>query len=284
MNIIISSESSQDLSKELLEKNHISIIPFQLMVGDKIGKDGVDVFPKDIFEYYDATQKLPHTSALNDVEYETYFAHLLEKADGIIHISLGSKISSSCSSAMRAAEKFDGRVKVIDSASLSTGIGLLVLYACELRDKGLGLEEIYEKVNARVPYVQASFVLEKVNFLYKGGRCSALSYLGANILGIKPQIVLREGRCVSGKKFRGKFKEVVKKYVETTLEEFNNPDHHMIFITYTTAEDEIVNWIEVTLKAKGFKNIYKTVAGGTITCHCGEHTLGILYFNDGDHE
>ncbi len=281
MKIIISSESSQDLGEALIKKHGIRIIPFQLIIGSRTGKDGVDLFAEDIFKYYDDTGNLAHTSAINETEYEQYFSELLKEGDGVVHISLGSKISSSCGSALKAAEKFNGKVKVVDSQSLSTGIGLLVLYAAELRDEGKTLEDIYSLVEARVPHVQASFVLEKVNFLYKGGRCSALSYLGANILGIKPQIVLRDGRCVSGRKFRGKFNEVVKKYVETTLEEFNHPDYRMVFITYTTADDEIVNWIEVTLKAKGFKNIYITKAGGTISCHCGAHTLGILYFNDG---
>lgn len=281
MKIIISSESSQDLGDALIRKFDIKIIPFQLIIGSRTGKDGIDLFAEDIFKYYDDTGNLAHTSALNEAEYEQYFQGLLKEGDAIIHIALGSKISSSCSSALKAAEKFSGNVKVIDSESLSTGIGLLVIYAAELREQGKSFEEIYELVSARVPHVQASFVLEKVNFLYKGGRCSALSYLGANILGIKPQIVVRDGRCVSGRKYRGKFNEVVKKYVETTLEEFDHPDYHMVFITYTTADDEIVNWIEVTLKAKGFKNIYITKAGGTISCHCGAHTLGILYFNDG---
>ena len=135
-----------------------------------------------------------------------------------------------------------------------------------------------------MPFVQASFELKRVDYLYKGGRCSALMYLGANLLRIRPQILLKDGKMISGKKYRGNYEHVVENYVSDILEEFDNPDLEEVFITYTTAAPELVEKVKETLKARGFKNIRPTTAGGTIPSHCGEDCLGILYINDGGEE
>ena len=142
-------------------------------------------------------------------------------------------------------------------------------------------KEIADRVNARVPNVQASFVLKKLEYLYKGGRCSALSYFGANLLKIRPQIILKEGKMGPYKKYRGNMDKVVANYCKDTLEEFNNPDLSLGFVTYTTATEEMVNVARQSLIDRGFKTIYCTKAGATISSHCGENTLGILYINDG---
>jgi len=174
-----------------------------------------------------------------------------------------------------------GGVYVVNSKSLSTGIALLVLYARKLVDKGLDAEEIYEKVCARVDKVQASFVLKRLDYLHKGGRCSSIAYLGANIFKIRPQIIVTEGKMISGKKFKGDFAKVVKEYATSVLEEFNNPDTSVVFITYTTADQQIIDDVTQMLKDYGFEDVYITRAGGTITSHCGENCLGVLYINDG---
>ena len=182
---------------------------------------------------------------------------------------------------MHVAKKLKN-VHVIDSLNLSTGIGLQVLYACELRDKGLSPEEITKKVEARRSSVQASFFVNTIDYLYKGGRCSKLAAFGATVLRIKPQILVKQdGKMVPGSKYFGRKTQACKAYCEDVLKTFNNPDKSIIFITHTHANEEVVEVARNILKEKGFKNVVETYAGATITSHCGQGTLGILYYNDG---
>lgn len=279
MKIGITAESTVDLTKELLNKYVIHTVPFTVLLGDEAKLDGE--FPTiDIIDYVAKTKKLPKTSAVNESQYEDFFNNLLKEYDYIIHISLSSEISSAYDNACKVAEN-NSKVFVINSKSLSTGIALLAIYASKLTKTNLTPLEIVNKVKKRVDSVQASFILERLDYLYKGGRCSSLALLGANLLGIKPQIIVTKGKMISGKKFRGKWSDAVIKYCEETLKEFNNPDKEEVFITYTTADDIVVEKISELLKSRGFKNINITNAGATITSHCGEHCLGILYINDG---
>lgn len=283
MKIILSTESTADLSKELIDENKINIIPYPVMLGENQYYDGVDIDPLKIFDFVDKNGTLPKTSAINEFSFEEYFDSLLKEADGIIHISLSSGISSTCNNAKAVAqmEKFKNKVAIIDSKSLSSGIGLLVLYAAKLIKEGLTLKEIEEKVNQRVPAVQASFVINTVEYLYKGGRCSSLAKFAATILRLKPQIIVENGKMHPGKKFAGRSSQVVNKYCKETLEEFNNPDKSIVFITHSHANKEMVDVARKILIEHGFVNIYETIAGATISSHCGPKTLGILYFNDG---
>ena len=279
MKIALSTESTCDLPKELLEKYNISTLPYCVILGEEIVEDDETV-PEKIYDFVEKTKKLPKTSAINEESYSEYFKKLLKKNDAVIHITLSSGLSSSNSHAVSAAEKLEN-VYVIDSKSLSTGIALLCVYARELIDEGNTPEVVVQKVSARIPYIQASFVVERLDYLYKGGRCSRLALFGANLLKIRPQIIVKDGVMSPAKKFRGKMDSVISKYCEETLSEFNTPDKSIVFVTHTSATPEMVeNAISAVINA-GFKNVYDTVAGGTITSHCGEHVLGILYFNDG---
>ena len=282
MKIAISTESTCDLSKDLIEENDIKIIPYTVILGDEEVLDNEDV-PSKIYEYVSKTKKLPKTSAINEESYFDYFAGLLKIYYAVIHISLSSGLSSSCSNAIKVSEKFKN-VYVIDSKSLSTGIGLLVLYAKKLAEQNLEPSVIVEKVQERIPYVQASFVVDKLDYLYKGGRCNALSLFGANILKIHPQIVVKEGTMKPAKKYRGKMEKVIDQYCKDTLEEFNNADKSVAFVTHTTATEAMVDISKNALLAAGFDKVYVTTAGGTITSHCGENVLGVLYINDGKSE
>lgn len=279
MKITISTESTCDLSQELIDKNNIKLIPYTIILGDEMVTDNADV-PSKIFKFVEETKELPKTSAINEMQYKEYFESLLKDCDAVVHISLSSGLTSSTSHAMTAAEKMKN-VYVIDSKSLSTGIGLLVLYAAKLAEKGEEPESIVKKVEERVPFVQASFVVERLDYLFKGGRCSALSYFGANLLKIRPQIVVKDGTMKPAKKYRGKMERVIETYCADTLEEFNNADKSIGFVTYTTATPEMIANAKAALKNAGFKEVVETTAGGTITSHCGEHVLGILYINDG---
>ena len=279
MKIAISTETTLDIPKELQKEYDISVIPFLVILGDQSAVDG-EITPQDIFDYVDKTGNLPKTSAINEFQYDQHFSKLLRTHDAVIHLSLSSSISSSCSNAMRAASIMKN-VYVIDSQSLSSGIALLAIYARKLANKGLDPEEIVNKVERRVPYVQASFVINSLNYLYKGGRCSGLANFAAALFRIKPQIIVKDGKMMPQKKYHGRNDVCVANYCHDTLEEFNNPDLSVAFVTHSHATEEMQKIAEEELKKRGFKKIYNTLAQATITSHCGPKTLGILYINDG---
>ena len=280
MKIAISVESTNDLSKELLKKYDISVIPYNIVLGDKEFKDG-DLSTEEMFEYVDKYNTLPKTNAINEYTYTEYFEELKKKYDAVVHIALSSGITSSCGNAFNATKNVENTYAV-DSMSLSTGIGLLAMYARELADAGVEPSEIAKKVQDRAGKLQVSFVVERLDYLHKGGRCSSVALLGANILKIRPRIILKEGKMISDKKYRGQMGSVISKYCTETLAEFSTPDLDKAFITYMTATEDMLSAARTALKSVGFKNIYETRAGGTIASHCGANTLGILYFNDGE--
>ncbi len=283
MKIAISAESTLDLSKELIKQYDVHVIPFTVLLGETPYLDG-DINSQDIFDYVDKTKILPRTCAINEFQYHEYFQGLLDQGyDAVIHFALSSEISAACSQACNAAKKMDN-VYVIDSRSLSTGIALEVIYASKLVKKGLKPQEIVEKVNARVPYVQASFVIQTLEYLHKGGRCSGLARFGAAILRIKPQIIVSDGKMAPAKKYFGRKSQVIAAYCRDTLEQFANPDLSVAFVTHTLATPEMVAIAIDALQKRGFKTIYETTAGATITSHCGPQTLGILFINDGLNE
>lgn len=284
MKIKITADSTCDLGAELVKKYNIGILPVTIIADDKEYLDGVNITTDQLFPIVEKTGQLPKTAATNPTVFEEFFKKELESDggyDAIIHFDISSKISSLYQNAQVASQNFDNKVFVVDSMSLSTGVGMQMLYACELAQKGLSAEEIFEKVMARRNAVQASFVIDTLKYLYKGGRCSRLAMFGANLLKIKPVIVLKDGKMDVDSKPRGKYADVVMKYVEYILGKFKTPDKTRCFITYTTLDDEIVRMIEEKIKPI-FKEILITRAGCTIATHCGRNTVGILYYNDGE--
>lgn len=280
MKIAISAESTIDIQKDLLVKYDIHIVPFAVTLGERTAFDG-DITPQEIFDFVDKTGQLPRTSAVNEFQFEEHFKALLKNYDAVIHFSLSSAISSAHENASKVAANMKN-VFVIDTKTLTTGIALLAIHGRELANKGLKPEEIVEKCTKRLPYVQASFVLNNLEYLYKGGRCSSLQRFGVNLFKIRPQIlVTQDGTMISGKMYRGKDEVVVRKYCEDTLASFDNPDKTVAFVTATNYSDDIFAIAENALRDKGFKTIYRTTAGATITSHCGDKTIGILYINDG---
>ena len=279
MRIALSAESTIDLPKELLEKYDIHTTPFTILVGDEPRLDG-EITSSEIIDYVNKTGVLPKTSAVNSFQFKEHFEKLLESYDAVVHFALSSEISVACHNAKTTAEEMKN-VYVVDSRALSTGIALLAIYASKLRDKGCTPQEIVEKCEKRIPDLQVSFVLNRLDYLHKGGRCSALALFGANLLKLRIQILVKDGKMGPNKKYRGNMSNCIINYVNDTLDTFNNPDLDEIFITHTTATEEQVESVRKILQEHGFKNIHVTTAGGTITSHCGENCLGILYINDG---
>lgn len=279
MSYKITCESSADLNQDTYKKLGIPVMPFNITLGDKTFKD-FEVSTEELFDYADKNKTLPVTSAFNEYDYDEFFKKE-NTEDGLIHFCIGSKISSTYNNALKAAENHKN-VYVIDSMSLSSGMGLEVLFAIELRKNGTPIEKAVEIINNRRDSVQISFVIDNLTYLHKGGRCSTLSMLGANLLKLRPSILLSNGRMVVGKKYSGKMHSVVAKYITDTLNEFNNPDPKLCFITYSTATPEMLSTAHNTLEEYGkFKKIEETRTGCTVSTHCGPNTLGVIYYNDG---
>lgn len=282
MRIALSAESTVDLPRELLEKYDIHTTPFTILLGDEAKLDGEVPVP-EIIEYVNKTGVLPKTSAVNQFQFKEHFDNLLKDYDAVIHFSLSSEISVACHNAKTCAQDYDN-VFVIDTRTLSTGIALLAIYASKLTAQGLKPKEIVEKCEARIPSLQVSFILARLDYLHKGGRCSALSLFGANLLKLRVQILVKDGKMGPANKYRGNMDRCIVSYVNDTLNTFNTPDTSEVFITSTTATPEQIESVKQILIEHGFKNIMVTNAGGTITSHCGENCLGILYLNDGVQE
>lgn len=278
--IAISLDSACDLSKELIEKYDFKIIPFGVNLGDKFFYDG-EIAPEEIFEYADNNKTLPKTNAVNEEAFKEHFAKILNDYDAIIHFDISSEMSSAYQNAVNASKNFKN-VYVVDSRTLSTAISLEAIYAKKLTETMDDPAKIIELVKKRIPAVQASFIIERLDYLYKGGRCSGLALLGANLLKIRPEIEVLNGNMKNTEKFRGKMADCVTKYCRATLEKYNHPDKSVIFITHSVADKELVDAAKAVVSEYGFENVYETTAGCTVSSHCGKNTLGILYINDAE--
>ncbi|MBQ3048197.1 MAG: DegV family protein [Clostridia bacterium] len=283
MKIKITSDSTCDLTADIINKYNIGVIPLAVNMGENTYLDGVDVKPSDIYEYFEKTGDVPTTGARSPEDFKDFFKKYTDEGYEIVHIGIGGDFSCCFNNIQIAAQDLKG-VYPVDSQSLSTGTGLLVMYAAELAKSGkYSAEQIASKVKERVPHVQASFVIEKLKFLHKGGRCSMLAVLGANLLRLKPSIHVKDGKNIVGKKYMGNMIGCIKKYIEDVLAEHSTPDHTRVMITYSTATQEMLDVAKSAVEAYGkFKEIIFTQAGSVINCHCGQNTLGILYINDGD--
>jgi len=283
MKSLITTDSTCDLTSELYKKYNIKVLPLMVTLGDKTYQDGVDIKPDDIYAHFDKTGELPKTGARSPEDFHDFFKKYTDEGYEIVHIGIGSDLSSSFNNATIASKDLKG-VYIVDSKNLSSAIGLLCMYASELASSGkFTAEEIAKKVEERVPNTQASFIVEKLKFLYKGGRCSMLAMLGANLLRIKPGIQVKDGKLGVGKKYMGAYLSCMQKYIEDTLKTYNNPDNTRIMITYSTATPEMIDLAKKTVEKLGhFKEILPTQAGSVINSHCGQNTLGVLFINDGD--
>lgn len=275
--IAITSDSTTDLSPELRERYNIGIIPLGITLGDKTYTDGVDIDADFIYDYHKKTGLLPKTSAINIPQTSEFFKQYTDQGYAVIHFTISSEMSTTFNNSRLAAEGLDD-VYIIDSRNLSTGGGLLVLAAADMANSGIEPQEIVEKINEMALCVDASFVIDNLDYLYKGGRCSALAALGANLLKLKPCIEVKDGKMGVAKKYRGKFADVLKTYANDRLE---NPDDIVpdrVFITHAGCDKEIVDAVVNEVKSHfDFKEVFVTRAGCTISSHCGQNTLGVLF-------
>lgn len=275
--IVITSDSTTDLSPALRERYNITVIPLGVTLGDKTYFDGVDITPDDIYEHHKKTGELPKTAAANVGDCIDFFKPFADAGKTVIHFTISSEMSSTYNNSCLAASEFEN-VYIIDTKNLSTGGGLLVVAAAEMAASGMQAQEIVEKVNALVPCVDASFVIDSLEYLHKGGRCSAVAMLGANLLKLKPCIDVRNGKMDVSKKYRGKYGDVLKQYVAERIGDGSDIDLDRVFVTHAGCDSELVDQIvEEVKKAAPFKEVFLTRAGCTISSHCGANTLGVLF-------
>ena len=279
-NVFITADSPCDLPKDITEKREITIVPLSVLLGEVSYRDGIDIKPQAIYDYVSKTKVLPKTSAVPIGQYYDLFKKLTEDGSEVVHISLSSGISSSYQNAVNAASEFSG-VHIVDSRSLCHGFGLLVLKAADLRDKGLDAKKIADKVRKLVPKTSATFVINSLDYLHKGGRCSGVTKLGANLLGIKPEIAVNAetGTLDVSKKYRGKIDAVYKNYAKDILKNSDKMDKSRIFISNSgDVSKETIMFVKGLFEGAGkFEEIIIADAGCVISSHCGPKTIAIFY-------
>ena len=277
MKIKILSDSTCDLSQELIEKYDITIVPLTVIKNGEPFVDRVNITPAEIFDHVAAGGDLCSTTATNMGEYCEWFEKFAGDYDGIIHINIGSGFSSCYQNACLAAEEFEN-VRVIDSMNLSTGQGLVVLKACELAETCTNLDDLKAQLDAFTPKVEASFLLDQLKYMVKGGRCSSAAALGANLLNLKPCIEVKDGKMSVVKKYRGNYAKCLASYVKDRLANRDDLDKNTLFVTRTPVTDDCLNAVkEAVAQYDDFENTYWTEAGCTVSCHCGPGTLGVLF-------
>ena len=278
------ADSTCDLSKELLEKYRVTIIPLHILMGDREYLDGVNVTPDEIYQWSDQTGETPKTSAVGMEEAMEAFRPVLEVGDEILVFSISGEMSTTSNVFRLAAKELESeeRVAVIDSRNLSTGIGLLVIEAAKMAGEGKSLDKIREELDRLIPLSRASFVVDTLVYLHRGGRCSGLSAMLGSALKLHPRIVVEDGKMHSDKKYRGKMKNVYLSYAADLEESLLKAKKDRVFITNYGAEESHVAAVKEYLESlKYFDEVLITRAGGVISSHCGPGTLGVLFLAEG---
>lgn len=275
--VIISTDSPADITAELAEKYSVAICPLHVILNGEDKLDGINITPDAIIENYRQTKSLPSTSAIPVGEYSEKFAELTADGSSVVHIALSSGVSSSYRNAVIAAEEFDN-VYVVDSTLLTSAMSMLVIKAAHMAESGMEAKDIAKGLETLREKVDTSFVLDNLEFLAKGGRCSAVAALGANILGIRPSIEMREGKLGVCKKYRGKIEKVQLQYINERLETLGEADDEVAFLVHSSIDDEAqLTQLKQAVEACGkFKEIIVAKAGCTITAHCGPNCVGFV--------
>ena len=275
--VIIASDSTSDLSAELIEKYGIKILPLGVTMGGENYIDGVDVNPDMIYDNYEKTGELPKTSAVNIAAFSDFFEEQTSAGNSVVVFTISSEMSSTFSNARLAAEDYDN-VFVVDTRNLSTGGGLLVVHAAQMAETGASAKDIAYECAALTPYVDASFVIDSLEFLHKGGRCSALAAFGANLLKLKPCITVKDGKMGVSKKYRGRFETILPEYVSERIGDGTGIVTDTVFVTHAGCETKIIDsCVEKVKELLPDANVFVTRAGCTVSSHCGRNTLGVLF-------
>lgn len=278
----IISDSTCDLSKELIERYNISILPLHILLGEDEYEDGVNLTPQEIFSWSDENKSTPKTSAPSIEQAIELFKKELESASELVVFTISADMSTSINVCRMAAQELEAedRIHIVDSMNLSTGIGLTVIEAAILAKEGKSAEDILKHVSKIIPNVRASFVVDTLEYLYRGGRCSGLSAMIGTAMKLHPKIVVSEGKMSSNKKYRGKMKSVILSYAKDMESELLLAKKDRVFITHSSVDKDIVEEVKSYLESLNiFDEILETTAGGVISSHCGPGTLGVLFIH-----
>lgn len=276
----IIADSTCDLSKDLVEKYDVEILPLNIVLGDEEYQDGVNITPDEIYAWSDEHKTTPKTSAVGIDAAIEVFRRFLEQGKEIVAFAISGDMSTTANVMRLAAQELEAadQIHVIDSANLSTGIGQLVIEAAIMAQTGADAGEIAEQIKQLKPRVRASFVVDTLVYLYRGGRCGGLAALAGGALKLHPRISVVDGRMLPGKKFRGKMDHVVMSYVREMEEELKKAKGERVFITHSGCDPEIIAQVRDYLESLGhFDEILVTRAGAVISSHCGPGTLGVLF-------
>ena len=278
--VILSADSTCDLGEELKARYDVQYYPFHVILEGKDYQDNVDIHIEDIFRAYYDRKALPRTAAINVEEYVEYFRPWVEQGFDVLHFCLGGALSSAQRNCVLAARELGGHVFPIDSCNLSTGISLQIIEAGERIRAGMPAAEIAQAMKEIIPHCHASFILDTLEFMRAGGRCSTIVAVGANLLALKPCIEVdnSDGSMHVGKKYRGNLKKVLPQYVRDKLTQYDRIKRDHLFITYSSIDPSYVELVrQAVLDVMDFKEIHVTTASCTIASHCGPNTLGILF-------
>ena len=277
MNVKVTADSTCDLSPALLARYDITLAPLTVIKDGTSYADGLTITPQEIFSHVAAGGSLCSTAAVSVGEYQALFSRFAGSCDGLVHITIGSGFSACYQNACLAAAGFPN-VRVVDSRNLSTGQGHVVLEACRLRDQAASLDGLCQELEQLTGKVEASFLLNRLDYMVKGGRCSTVAALGANLLNLKPCIEVKDGKMGVAKKYRGKYAKCLANYVKDRLDGRDDLDDGILFITHTGVSDECHAAVVEAVSTYGhFRKVYETLAGCTVSCHCGPGTLGVLF-------
>ncbi len=280
MSVKIISDSTCDLSPELIEKYGIKIMPLHIVLGDKEYEDGFSITPDEIYKWSDENNATPKTSALNMEYAADVFRPIIEAGDEIVCFSISGEMSTTANVMRIAAEELDAQDKIfiIDSRNLSTGIGLQVIEAAIMAAEGHSGAQIAAHIEEIIPRVRASFVIDTLKFLHRGGRCSGMAAFAGTALKLHPKIVVSEGKMTPTKKYMGNISRVVMNYVKDMEKNLKNAETDRVFITHSGCSKAIVSEVRAYLEELGiFREIHETRAGCVISSHCGPNTLGVLF-------
>lgn len=276
----IISDSTCDLSKELIEKYSVEIVPLHILLGEEEYEDGVSITPDEIYSWSDEHKTTPKTSAAGIEQTIKVYQSCLQSADELVVFSISSDMSTTNNVMRMAAQEVDAEDKifVIDSANLSTGEGLLVMEAAIMAQEGKSGAEIAKHIEELKPLVSASFVVDTLTYLHRGGRCSGVAAMAGGMLKLHPKIVVEDGKMKPEEKFRGKIEKVVMDYVKSMESELKNARTNRVFITHSGCEEAVIQDVYAYLEElHHFDEILVTRAGGVVSSHCGPGTLGVLY-------
>lgn len=276
----IFTDSTCDLTPEILKENDISIVPLYVTFDKETYKDGIEISTEELYKKVSKTGRLPKTSASPPSDFYNAFKPFIDEGYDIVYIGISSKLSSTLQNAKIAASEFpEGRIEIVDSMNLSTGIGLLVLKAVDYVKEGLGAKEVAERVRKKVPKVKTAFVIDTLEYLYKGGRCNALQNFFGGILKIKPIVKVVDGIMILGQKSRGKRQKALDIMLANVLSDKDNIELDRIMVTHSMGKKDALKLKEQLESALDVEKVYITNAGCVISSHCGPKTVGILYIS-----